>query len=451
MTAASRQRRPWVIILVLPSALVIAVIAARIAIPAYLKSDRFRRTISDAVSQRLKAEGEFMPFQVTGSTLFSEGYAAHGTGAAFFSTLKADLVRAAINWRGLLHRSVQIEEVNVEQLDVRFADSTGSPRGADSTGSPRQELRSAQAPNQVRSSGWKVSLDKIGVNHSSWRWGSGTRPSGAITDSAFTMTPDGDAWIINATGGKVSQTGWPDLSINSARLRYTSTALFVNEAVLRSDTGRINVTGEVEYAKAANLQAVIEDLPVTPLLPPDWRFRLKGKLGGAIKTIAPLSGGALHVDGNLGLTEGQLEALPVLEQIATFTRTERFRRMSLSKASVSFSRDGKILTAKDLVLESEGLMRVEGAFTVVDGTIDGLFQVGVTSASLQWLPGSQSRVFTIAHDGYNWTSVRVSGPAAHPKEDLTARLVAAAAGEILESTQDTILDTARGLLEQLPH
>jgi hypothetical protein len=141
----------------------------------------------------------------------------------------------------------------------------------------------------------------------------------------------------------------------------------------------------------------------------------------------------------------------VLDQIATFTRTDRFRRISLSKASVTFSRDGRILTAKDLLLESEGLMRVEGAFTVVDGNIDGLFQIGVTAASLQWLPGSQARVFTIAHDGYYWTSVRVTGPAAHPKEDLTARLIAAAAGEILQGTQDTILDTARSLLDQLPY
>jgi hypothetical protein len=438
-----RQRWPWLIILVLLAGLVIAVTAVRVAIPAYLKSDRFRHKVSDAVSRQLKAEGEFMPFQVTGTTLFSDGYAARGTGAAFFSTLKADLIRAAINWRGLLHRSVQIEEVNVEQLDVRFADRSTVP-------APR-EAKSV-SPTELPTSGWKFSLDKIGVNRSSWRWGSDNKPAGAITDSAFTMTPDGNAWVISATGGKVSQTGWPDLSINSARLRYTSAALFVNEAVLRSDTGRINVTGEVEYAKAANLQATIEDLPVMPLLPPDWRLRLKGKLGGTVRTIAPLAGGgSLHLDGDLRLTEGQIEALPVLDQIATFTRTERFRRISLSKASVAFSRDAKILTAKNLLLESEGLMRVEGAFTVVDGNIDGLFQVGVTSASLQWLPGSQARVFTIAHDGYNWTSVRVSGPAAHPNEDLTARLVAAAAGEILQNTQDTILDTARSLLDQLPH
>jgi hypothetical protein len=83
--------------------------------------------------------------------------------------------------------------------------------------------------------------------------------------------------------------------------------------------------------------------------------------------------------------------------------------------------------------------------------IDGVFQIGVTAASLQWLPGSQARVFTIAHDGYFWTPLRLTGPAAHPKEDLTARLMAAAAGEILQNSEDAVLDTAKSLLDLLPH
>ena len=103
------------------------------------------------------------------------------------------------------------------------------------------------------------------------------------------------------------------------------------------------------------------------------------------------------------------------------------------------------------MLESEGLMRVEGACTIVNGQIDGVFQIGVTAASLQWLPGSQSRVFTIAHDGYFWTPLRLTGPIAHPNEDLTNRLIAAAAGELLQNTQDTVRDTAKGLLDLIPH
>ena len=75
----------------------------------------------------------------------------------------------------------------------------------------------------------------------------------------------------------------------------------------------------------------------------------------------------------------------------------------------------------------------------------------MTAASLQWLPGSQARVFTVAHDGYYWTPVRVSGSVEHPHEDLTKRLLAAAASELLQNSKGTLEDAAKTLLDLIPH
>ncbi len=98
-----------------------------------------------------------------------------------------------------------------------------------------------------------------------------------------------------------------------------------------------------------------------------------------------------------------------------------------------------------------GLGEGEGACTIAQNKIDGVFQVGVTSASLQWLPGSQARVFTVARDGYFWTPVRVSGPVDHPREDLTKRLLAAAANELLDNSKGNLEDAAKTLLDLIPH
>ena len=85
--------------------------------------------------------------------------------------------------------------------------------------------------------------------------------------------------------------------------------------------------------------------------------------------------------------------------------------------------------------------------------MDGTFQVGVTPGSLQWLPGSQGKVFTASRDGYLWTSMRLTGPVDSPTEDLTPRLVAAAQGAIIEGVEKTVkdpvgtvLDTVKSLL-----
>jgi hypothetical protein len=88
--------------------------------------------------------------------------------------------------------------------------------------------------------------------------------------------------------------------------------------------------------------------------------------------------------------------------------------------------------------------------------IDGTFQVGVAPASLQWLPGSQDRVFTQQRAGYVWAPMRLSGPLSKPGEDLSPRLIAAAQGAIIQGVQSSVRDTiqtgkdaAKGALDLL--
>jgi hypothetical protein len=97
------------------------------------------------------------------------------------------------------------------------------------------------------------------------------------------------------------------------------------------------------------------------------------------------------------------------------------------------------LTLTNLVLESKGLLRVEGTCLIAaDGTVDGQLRVGVTPQSLQWLPGSRERVFTVSQNGYLWTNVRLGGTVQNLNEDLSARLVKAARDEVIQQGVRTI-------------
>src|ERR1700761_7820993 len=102
----SRKLRLWPTVSVLAGILLVAVIAMRLAIPAWLTGESFRLRLSQTVSEILKADGSFLPLHLVNGAFFSDGFAAQGSHAAFFSTLKADEIRAAINWRALLHRKV---------------------------------------------------------------------------------------------------------------------------------------------------------------------------------------------------------------------------------------------------------------------------------------------------------------------------------------------------------
>jgi len=434
-----QRRAAWSIFSLL-GLIVLATLAARIGAGWYLSSNRFRNQIAIAVGRELKADATFRPLHFSDGTFYCDGFVAHGKTRAFFSDLRADQIRAVMNWRGLLDHRWEIDELSAQNLDVRFANGAAPEP-------PSTESR----PEKKKETSWKLDLRKADVAQSSWRWGASEATSGSITRSAFTLMPSQGAWLIEATSGTLNQTGWPTLTIESAKLRYTGAALFVTESALRAGDGRIAVAGEVDFNRAADFQAQLDRVDITPLLPADWRVRLHGKLAGTAKVHAPLPSGNLQIEGDLRLIEGQLEALPLLDQIATFTRTERFRRVTLTRGSLSFTSDADVVTVQNFLVESEGLMRVEGSCKIVNDKIDGVFQVGVTAASLQWLPGSQSRVFTVAHDGYCWTPVHLKGPVSHPHEDLTKRLVAAAAGELLQNSGDTLQDAAKTLLDLIPH
>jgi hypothetical protein len=421
---------------------VVALFGVRAWLLVYVRSEGFRLKVAASINRVFKASGSLMPLHYTGGIFYSDGFAATGNAGAFFSDMRADEIRAAVNWRGILRRRYEINELTVQRLNLRFANAR-----------PESSTPSQAEPQRIRTQqGWKLDLQKLIVSESNWTWETSDGRKGSVSGTALALRPSGDAWMIEANGGKVTEPGWPELSIESAKLRYTHSSLYLNEALLHAgESGRLSVEGTMNFGQSAELQAQLQDILITPLLTPDWRLRLTGRLAGSARIHAPLDGSSIRFQADLRLVEGRVEALPLLDQIATFTRTERFRRLNLTHTSFSVARNGDSLVVSNLILESDGLLRVEGGCTIANGQIDGNFQVGVTASSLQWLPGSEARVFTISRDGYLWTSLRLSGPANHPAEDLTARLIAAAAGELLQNSQDTLRNTVKDVLDLIPH
>lgn len=405
---------------------VVGTIAVRLAFNAYLNSAAFQQTAEKAAARSLDADTELMPMHIAGTTIYSDGLRSRGADNAFFQTLRADQIRADFNWHGLLSRVWQIDELSAQRLNLQMA--TYPPRRAISNAA------SVSKPNEAAGSGWRLDLRKAVIRETNLTW-----DGGAISGAMLTITPRSPAWLLDVAGGRFAPTGWPEMQINSARLRYQPPMLFITDSLLRRGTGSASVTGEINFDADSNLQIALTEMGVAPLLTPDWRARLSGKISGDVSVTASrraASNESREVKGSLRLTDGRLEALPVLDQIATFTRTQRFRQLALTKASCDFTSNGQKITARNIVLESEGLMRVEGDCVVTGEQMDGTFQVGITPTSLQWLPGAQDHVFTISRDGYLWTPVRLTGALNHPNEDLTPRLAAAAGNSVIDKAQE---------------
>lgn len=421
---------------------VIGVLVGRAWIDSYLRSERFRHFVARKVGATLRAQGEFAPFHFAGSSFHSDAFTARGTTAAWFSELRLDQVRAEVSARRFFERVVQIDQATVERLDIRLE---GTRVELDESAAPLAK------PSSSRTSGWlpnRVEISSGAIREANLAWGTRAENSGTVRGTRLAIAPRGDAWRIDGHGGRIEHAALPPLDVASFNLQYTKPKdgagqLTVESAELRQGaSGSVSVTGEVRFGDGLDLRGRLSGIDVKPLLAEDWRARLHGRLGGEIDVVTR-AGGKPVVTGKIELADGQIEALPVLDQIALFTRLQQYRRLALSKCSADFRHENNLLTVTNFVAESRGLIRVEGAFTIVDSTIDGVFQVGVAPSSLQWLPGSQERVFTTARDAYVWTPMRLTGPVRKPSEDLSPRLVAAAEGAIIEGATDAVRGTIK--------
>ena len=444
-TSGPRQRRwgRWVLFGAVGVVLlvVLAALGFSLWLSSFLHGEKFRVLASEKTSEVLRGDGQYMPFHWNGTSVYSDGYAAHGLPGGAYSELRADQIRAEFQPQGVFHRAWQINELSIQRLQVTLG-------GGGAVGTPRPTepaaTQSSWAPNRLE-------LLRTQIQDLNLSWS-----NGALQQVRLVVEPEGTALVGRGFGGQFRQTGWPVLHVDHVQARFQAPVLFVTDSLLKiGDSEQLIVTGEVDGGRdgAMDLQVKYSGLVITPYLPVDWRARLKGNASGEARVTGKWDGKeGVKVTGRIGLNDGVLEALPVLDQIALFTQTVQFRRVTMQKASAEFVWTQQKLAVQKLVMESEGLLRVEGDFVLEGGQVAGVFQVGVTTSSLRWLPGSQKRVFTVDRDGYVWTTVHVSGPVDNLKEDLSSRLVVAAGTEVIEGVKGTLekgVDTVIDVLKPL--
>jgi hypothetical protein len=433
--------------------LLIGFFVAKAAINAYLRSDQFREFVGRRAGATMHADVELAPLNFAGTEIFADGFEAKGGPDAAFAGLKLEQIRTEISLRRFFEKVWQVEHFDVQRLRV---DLTG-PR-ANRTPEPTANPLAAPKSEPKEQTGWLP--NRVEVGHATVRDTQLTWAGGGLRGTAFDLKPHEGGWQIAGQGGRLEYGTLPPLDVNSLQLRYREPSLFINSAELRQPGGgSLQATGEVNFTNRLDLRLILVNVDTLPYLSSDWRVRLKGLISGEVNVTSALpmmpSIGP-RLAGSLKMTQGELMALPVLDQIAAFTRTQQFRRIHLSTLSGDFIQDGPRLTVSKFIAESEGLIRMEGNFFVENNMIDGSFQVGVTPSSLQWLPGSQTKVFTESRGGYLWAPMRLAGPLSKPTDDLTPRLAAAAQGAVIEGVQNatgeavkTGKDVIKGALDLL--
>ncbi|MEM6911115.1 MAG: hypothetical protein AAF555_05975 [Verrucomicrobiota bacterium] len=412
----------------------------------YLRGDEFRRLLEREIGKPTRSKAQLSPLtwqgnsQISADELFLEGKEG-----AVFSRLRLKQVRAVMDLG-----AVREGFWKLDSLDTSLAELDFSPERLP------QEARPSSASTKVASSpAWYqrfLPSEFVFERFSAERFRL-VFPTAddlwLLEEGRLLLRPSPvapRAQELSVVGGKVRGPGLRPWQLESAKLQLSPDSLLLLASSLRAYGGDWEMTGELEWGDPASLELFgdFKNLPVGEVIPEDWKQRLSGTLAGEFRLRRTLAADRLSsYRGQIELRDGVLTALPILDQIASYTRVEQFRRLTLDEASCRFVQQGRALRMDDIVLSHQGLFRLTGRLDVVDRNLTGLFRLGVTPGTLSNIPGAEAKVFTQEEGGYRWTDIAVSGTLEDPDQDLTPRLYAAAAQRMLEVVPETGLIVLR--------
>jgi hypothetical protein len=431
-------------------AALVAVVIGAAWVGKFIRSEEFRTLASKKASEALKIEGEFSSLQWEGSSVYSPSLRGEGRRGEVIEFLSAERLRARYNWRALFSGAWRLDDVSVGRLDLRMI--PGQLPETSSVIEPLEttEARSTPLPSWIPN---RFELDEIHVESAGIHFS-----AGQVKNTEFRIARDGNGWLIRGRGGELSWEELPLLTLGNYSMRLAGNAVFLTSAELSTKGGgKIEASGEISE-KPGHLRMRVSwlNLPAELVIPDQLRPHLKGTMEGNADLNSTESG-FVNADGFFLIRDGLLEGIHVLEKLATFSGSPQFRRLALQEVSGNFTRKESGVEIRDFVLESKGLVRVEGNYAIDgDERLSGTVQVGLTPQTLQWIPGSRERVFTENRNGYVWTPVRLGGTVQSPSEDLSARLVAAAVGDsiqsgtrVLEVAPDAVKEGAGAILDIL--
>lgn len=399
----------------------------QVEVQRYLRSEGFRQVVSREVSEVVGVEGEFASLRWSGPEIYSDGFAGSGTATGVLERIEASALRTKLLWRSIWQGYWELESLEIQRAELKFRDHAGARQGG--------AIQVGQA--HVVRAWWMAFLpDKFKIRevlcHSTKLiWG-----ESVLEGSRLVVRPDGAAWIVEANGGSLRHPAFPENRVELIRARITRDVLYLTESRIEFEQGgQMQVSGEADWKKSVSrFRIEFSGVPAEKIGPEGLRAHLSG-LASGILTLSQEQGGR-EIQGRLKVEEGVLQGLPVQEVLARFTKSPQFNRLPLQELSANLKISPQGTELSSLVLESRGLVRLEGEVAIgpnsePDPELRGQLEMGLTSQSLQWLPGSQERVFVQSRAGYFWAKLQVTGTLHHPKEDLSRRLALAMGEEVL--------------------
>jgi hypothetical protein len=435
MRRRNSKKRPFPLAFVTVVA-VVAMGAALLAIvsfapswmPVIARSACFTKIIQAQTGRALQADASIDPLAWSESSAYTPGLRLEGLPHSIIDRIEAEDVRVVWDWQALANGAWRIEEIAAPRLRASLKKTTTRPAASDT-----------QAPVETISPllffiPSRFELGRIVVENCDFSYQNISAKNVRVNAK---QTPWG--WNIEGGGGTLSTPGFPLLAIDSFQGRSQSGVLHLDAARLQPQCGgEVSSSGQIGATTALRIEW--RGVPIKALVDTSLAQYLNGEINGH----AVLNS---HDDatGSFEIINCDFSNIPHLAQIATMTGKQDFKNLRVTRLTGDFKYTANLLTLQNIVFESNDLLRLKGEVTIgPDGRLDGNLLCGLNPAALASLPGTRKTVFTMERDGFCWTPVRLSGSVSKPLEDLSPRITASIAGDVLINQGIKTINNAPG-------
>jgi hypothetical protein len=439
-----RLRLPLVVFAVVMISLLVG---GGIGLYSFVHGDACRQWLTRRLNHSLRVDGKLEPITWNGMTLSSSGYSGKGQAKSRINSLDASGISAHLNWPSLFGRTWELDQVNVDKANVYLGKPAANQGEQKHVGSGS----GIKLPNFFA---FDFQIDHITINQGNVHWSAGQKQAGELLGTKIVAARRGeDSWDVSASGGKAHHAGLPPVTLDSLSASTGSKGITITQAKLFGESGgTISLNGFValDENQISRIHTEFSGLSVNDLYPET--LRLNGIASGNAdysgtiqREDAGVITGSLHVD------KLRMDWSVFLGKVGSFIKISGMDDWVLDSVDTQVIYRDQHIEFSHLVAKYQDQARIEGNGSIDSGQINARFSVGLSAATLKWLPGVQPKVFTEERDGLYWAPVQLTGTPQNPKEDLSKRISNALQESVGKEFKDQAKDAIKSFLDLLRH
>lgn len=404
-----------------------------VGLRAYLRSDGFRKFLSAEVSRAAKVDGSFAAFKWDGLAVATEKFDA--TGEGMIAGVTADQIDTEVGFGGMARGVWEVKSTRISRLALEL-DFTKK-------GEPTPDVPEVVKTVGKKQPGWvpsEVELESLEIGELSIH---AKTEEGLVGSRGMRVRLEPEsgkgAYKGEITGGTIDPAkDWlPGIRVDRILGTYRDGSAFITKAKLSAwRDGRIEAFGEWNSRTGTYaFEGDVDGVKCDEVLSENWARRLTGDVSStfAVSNISD----SMVISGEMRIGNGTMTALPMLDALAAYADTRRFRVLQLNEAKTKWRYSNGEFLFTDFVMGSEGLIRIEGNLSIKGEAIEGRFRLGLVPGTLSSIPGAETDVFEPGELGLLWAPLHVTGTLDDPKEDLTNRLIEAAGLRMFDMVPET--------------